>query len=79
MSYRENYISQKLLGVTIDKKLNFNEHVSYLCNKMDKKRNAIARIFLVMPLEKKKFDECLFSVTVWVLSIAVNELQQGNG
>ena len=31
----ENAHSQKLLGVTIDRKLNFNDHVSNLCKKSD--------------------------------------------
>ena len=40
-----NSDSQKLLGVTIDRKLNFNEHVTYLCDKASKKIRALARIF----------------------------------
>ena len=41
----ENSDSQKLLGVTIDRKLNFNEHVTNLCDKAIKKIQALARIF----------------------------------
>ena len=41
----ENPGSQKLLGVTIDRKLNFNEHVINLCGKARKKIQAFARIF----------------------------------
>ena len=40
----ENSDSQKLLGVTIDRKLNFNEYVTNLCNKASKKIQALARI-----------------------------------
>ena len=34
----------KLLGVTIDKKLNFKSHVNSLCNKASQKLHALARI-----------------------------------
>jgi len=36
--------SVKLLGVTIDKKLNFTEHVSELCKKGNQKLHALARV-----------------------------------
>ena len=45
----ENSDSQKLLGVTIDRKLNFNEHVTNLCDKASKKVQALARIFPYIP------------------------------
>ena len=41
----ENSISQKLLGVTIYRKLSFNEYGTNLCNKASKKIQALARIF----------------------------------
>ena len=41
----ENSNSQKLLGVTVDRKLNFNEYVTNLCDKASKKIQALARIF----------------------------------
>ena len=40
-SILENSNSQKL-GVTIDRKLNFNEHVTKLCDKASKKIQALA-------------------------------------
>ena len=45
----ENSDSQKLLGVTIDRKLNFKEHVTNLCDKASKQIQTLARIFLYMP------------------------------
>ena len=36
--------SKKLLGVLIDNKLTFNEHVSKLCKKASIKLHALARI-----------------------------------
>ena len=52
------------------------ECVSNLCDKASKKINALVRIFPLMPLED--LDECLFFVTVWVLSISVDKSQQGS-
>ena len=50
----ENSNSQKLLGVTIDRKLNFNEHVTNLCDKASKKIQALARIFPYIPQTQKR-------------------------
>ena len=50
----ENSNSQKLLGVTIDRKLNFNEHVTNLCDKASKKIQALARIFVYIPETQKR-------------------------
>ena len=45
---------EKLLGVTIDKKLTFNNHVSTLCNKTGKKVTALSRLVKFMPFTKRK-------------------------
>ena len=47
-----NSKSEKLLGVTIDHKLTFNEHVSNLCNKANQKLHALARVSNYMTKEK---------------------------
>ena len=44
--------SVKLLGVTIDNKLDFGEHVSKLCKKASQKLHALARISNLMSREK---------------------------
>ena len=49
-----NSDSQKLLGVSIDKKLRFNDHVSNLCNKASQKLNALARFAPYMEVAKKR-------------------------
>ena len=46
--------SEKLLGVTIDSKLNFNFHVSKLCAKASQKLHALARVSNYMDTEKVK-------------------------
>ena len=47
-----NSASEKLLGVTIDSKLNFNEHVSKLCKNASAKLHALARISNYMKIDK---------------------------
>ena len=49
----ENSDSQKLVGVTIERKLNFNEHVTTLCDKASKKIQALVRIFPYIPQTQK--------------------------
>ena len=44
--------SVKLLGVTIDNKLDFSEHVSNICKKVSKELHALARISKYMSQEK---------------------------
>ena len=65
--------SVKLLGVSIDNRLNFNEHVSNLCNKVSIKLHALARISNFMSQDKlrllmKAFIESQFSYCplVWM-------------
>ena len=44
---KENMVnskSEKMLGITIDSKLNFNEHISMLCKQVNLKLHALARI-----------------------------------
>ena len=36
--------SVKLLGITIDNKLNFNEHVTKVCDKVSQKLHILARV-----------------------------------
>ena len=57
---------QKLLGVTIDKNLNFNSHLSTVCKKAGQKVSALARIAKLLPFHKrslilKTFIESQFS------------------
>ena len=45
---------EKLLGIKIDNKLNFDTHVKGLCTKANNKVRALARATPYMSLEKKK-------------------------
>ena len=46
--------AETLLGITIDSELNFENHLSAICNKMSRKLNALGRIVNYMPLEKRR-------------------------
>ena len=45
---------EKLLGVTIDKNLNFNAHLSNLCKKVGAKVTALSRVVKLLPFYKKR-------------------------
>ena len=45
---------EKLLGVIIDKNLNFNEHLSMICKKASAKVTALARMVKLIPFERKR-------------------------
>ena len=47
-----NRNSEKLLGITIDNKLNFTEHISKICKNVSLKLHALARISKLMSTEK---------------------------
>ena len=50
----QNSKSEKLLGVTIDSKLSFAEHVHKIYDKASQKLNALARLSSFMSLEKRR-------------------------
>jgi hypothetical protein len=65
--------SEKLLGVTIDKNLNFNTHLANVCKKANQKVSALARVARILPFYKrriilKSFIESQFSYCplVWM-------------
>ena len=80
--------SVKLLGVTIDNKLNFSEHLSKLCKKVSSKLHAFARISNYMSRDKlrvimKSFIESQFSYCplIWmfhsrVMNSRINKLHE---
>ena len=72
--------AQKLLGITVDKYLKFNEHLSNLCKKVGAKVSALGRVVRILPFHKrllimKTFIESQFShcPLVWMFcSCAMN-------
>ena len=45
---------EKLLGLTIDKQLKFDRHLSILCKKVSAKVSALGRMVTIMPFEKRR-------------------------
>ena len=78
----------KLLGIKIDNKLTFNEHISSICKRVSLKLHALARISLFMDKEKlrillKAFIETQFSYCplIWmfhsrILNNRINNLHE---
>ena len=62
--------SKELLGFSIDKKLTFNEHVSFLsfAKKASNKLHALTRISKYMT---KDYNECLFFFSVRILPLSL--------
>ena len=83
-----NEKSVKLLGVTIDQKLNFSEHVTKLCKKASMKLHALARVSKYMSTNKlriimKAFIESQFGYCplIWMfhnrtLNTRINKIQE---
>ena len=45
---------EKLLGIKVDTKLNFNEHLNDIISKASRRFNALSRVVLYMSLSKMK-------------------------
>ena len=79
---------EKLLGVTIDKNLNFNEHLSIIFKKASAKVTALARLVKFLPFERKRllikaFIESQFSycALIWMfcsrqMNDKINHIQE---
>ena len=50
----KNNREEKLLGVKIDTKLSFENHVSFLCKKASQKLHALARVINFVDVAKRK-------------------------
>ena len=65
--------SEKLLGITIDKNLTFDEYLTHVCKKASQKLSALARVSQILPFYKRRitmkaFVESQFSYCplVWM-------------
>ena len=70
---------EKLLGVTIDKNLNFNSHLANLCKKVGQKVTALARIVNLLTFHKRRiilktFIESQFSYCPLVWMFCIREM-----
>ena len=50
----ESSNSEKLLGVTINSKLSFDDHITILCRKTSQKLHALSRVASYMSFDKKR-------------------------
>ena len=67
--------NEKLLGLTVDRNLNFDDHVFTLCKKAGRKLSALSRTSNYMSFEKKKISfKRICGITVWVLPINLDVL-----
>ena len=46
--------TKKLLGITIDEYLNFNEHLTNACKSASRKLNALSRVSSLLSYQQKK-------------------------
>ena len=46
--------TKKLLGITIDEHLNFNEHLTNVCKRANRKLNALSRVSSFLSYQQKK-------------------------
>ena len=56
LSYKlQNNNEEKMLGITIDRKLNFESHINSLCRKSSQKLSALNRVAPYLGTDKRKF------------------------
>ena len=74
--------SQKLLGVTIDSQLSFDQHVDDLCKKLAQRIAVLRKIRRSLPLDQRKLyynamikQTMLYASTVWT-SCSVENIQK---
>ena len=61
---------KELVGIILDPKLSFVDHVNNLCKKATQKLNALARAASCMCLEKRK--TVMEVISIWVLSLSLD-------
>ena len=60
----------ELLGIMLDSKLSFEDHINNLCKKASQILNALARIAPYMCLENSYESIC--SISIWILSLSLD-------
>ena len=68
--------NEKLLGLTLERNLNFDDHVFTLCKKVGRKLSALSRISNYMSFQKIKRNsfKSICGITVWALAINLDVL-----
>ena len=69
-------MSVKLLGIIIDTRLSFSEHIGHICKKAGSKINALARISIYLDAKAKLvlfkyFMLCHFNLCPWYATFVI--------
>ena len=67
---------EKLLGLTIDRNLNIDDHVFTLCKKAGRKLSALSRNSNYISIEKNIFFKSICGIPVWVLPVNLDALKE---
>ena len=62
---------EKLLGIKVDTKLNFNEHLNDIISKTSCKVNALSTVMPYISLSKKKYQWFFFLVTAPLIGCSI--------
>ena len=69
----KNSKCEKLLGIRIDNKLNFNTYVDVICKKAGQKLDTLSRVTPFMDLSKRRILlNAFFHFTIQLLSISLD-------
>ena len=62
-SFRILSFSEVLLGVLIDSKLTFHDHITWLCNRVNQKFSALTRVskYMALPKQHLLMNSCITS------------------
>ena len=63
---------QKLLGLDIDRNLNFNDHVSSLCRRAGNKVSVLARLSNIKSFKQTYSFENFYRISLWILSFPMD-------
>ena len=63
---------QKLLGLDIDRNLNFSDHVSSLCRRAGNKFSVLARLSNFESFKQTYSFENFYRISLWILSFPMD-------
>ena len=66
-TFVESSLTEKLLGIQSDSDLNFDEHISSICNKVAKKINVLSRLVNYMSLGNRRMVTKAFKNLSWII------------
>ena len=74
----KNVTEEKILGIVIDRNLNFKSHMKKICNKANQKLSALARVSkLTTPTQREKLINFFCQCTVYLLPFDIDVFFKG--